>query len=243
MISITRTCGGDPYTILWNYERDCVLPAHAGVILSKTEKSSGTLCITRTCGGDPVRISIVIVTWLYYPHMRGWSYISHHQKSLVHVLPAHAGVILSACACVSPIDRITRTCGGDPIHWIIFNLENTYYPHMRGWSYHYRIFLSVGQVLPAHAGVILAIQLLMLTHQCITRTCGGDPSANRHFVSRRPYYPHMRGWSSDTTETCHLEAVLPAHAGVILMELVLLVAGACITRTCGGDPPKARRLV
>ena len=51
-----------------------VLPAHAGVILSSSALSYSSESITRTCGGDPVILKFLNNFYLYYPHMRGWSY-------------------------------------------------------------------------------------------------------------------------------------------------------------------------
>ena len=48
-----------------------VLPAHAGVILTRENSESTLLCITRTCGGDPEVASDLAEKGLYYPHMRG----------------------------------------------------------------------------------------------------------------------------------------------------------------------------
>ena len=53
-------------------------------------------------------------------------------KLSAEVLPAHAGVILDGKSYQVDIERITRTCGGDPV----LNQQNLnndgYYPHMRG---------------------------------------------------------------------------------------------------------------
>ena len=67
-------------------------------------------------------------------------------------------MILKEIADVKLEKCITRTCGGDPgrIDAKIKSIE----------------------VLPAHAGVILAYGYVCSFETCITRTCGGDP-ANR----------------------------------------------------------------
>ncbi len=49
------------------------------------------------------------------------------------------------------------------------------------------------QVLPAHAGVILAKELGPKLLKGITRTCGGDPQMKFMTVLMVMYYPHMRG--------------------------------------------------
>ena len=73
--------------------------------------------------------------YLYYPHMRGWSYGTRNSADSADVLPAHAGVI--------------------PLSTPISEVIGEYYPHMRGWSYKFHLIQVWPQVLPAHAGVIL----------------------------------------------------------------------------------------
>ena len=71
LLSITRTCGGDPgkaYRVIFD---DFVLPAHAGVILPLKLFIFSPECITRTCGGDPIKDEIENSYKKYYPHMRG----------------------------------------------------------------------------------------------------------------------------------------------------------------------------
>ena len=48
-----------------------VLPAHAGVILSRIVTFLLKTGITRTCGGDPDNVRIEYTKLEYYPHMRG----------------------------------------------------------------------------------------------------------------------------------------------------------------------------
>ena len=53
LVSITRTCGGDPQMISDNDNALEVLPAHAGVIPEIIYMLEFWARITRTCGGDP----------------------------------------------------------------------------------------------------------------------------------------------------------------------------------------------
>ena len=115
-IGISRTCGGDPlcrnstlhcgqyfpHMRGWSSglqtlpKSSAVFPAHAGVILPKPNITLLSLCISRTCGGDPRQLRNSFTFDVYFPHMRGWSYV----LSLL----------------LSTILGISRTCGGDP-HW------------------------------------------------------------------------------------------------------------------------------
>ena len=148
--------------------------------------------------------------------MRGWSYSDWCTTAPTYVLPAHAGVILDRWSLVERLRRITRTCGGDPKNCYSKLHVEPYYPHMRGWSYHFLSCAFPNIVLPAHAGVILPKSLVR--------------------VSKNSYYPHMRGWSWINTEAAKRQNVLPAHARVILASSLMSSFSWCITRTCGGDP-------
>ena len=94
MLSISRTCGGDPKKVIsilgsavyfphmrgWSQYQETkedankVFPAHAGVILSCEPVNNGIMCISRTCGGDPTKKREAVASSV--------------------VFPAHAGVIL-----------------------------------------------------------------------------------------------------------------------------------------------------
>ena len=71
LVSITRTCGGDPQMISDNDNALEVLPAHAGVIPEIIYMLEFWARITRTCGGDPKMHNRFDDTPTYYPHMRG----------------------------------------------------------------------------------------------------------------------------------------------------------------------------
>ena len=153
------------------------------------------LHITRTCGDDPVLCSFFFWDSIYYPHMRGWSWLEKIRFYPEIILPAHAGMILTIWLSTHFAENITRTCGDDPESRNDTDLSYPYYPHMRGWS----LFLLVGYpwylILPAHAGMILPLKTWRSKLLNITRTCGDDPQDKSHSRLNCSYYPHMRGWS------------------------------------------------
>ena len=152
--------------------------------------------------------------------MRGWSFFIDGGCFSNWVLPAHAGVIPGLHDNTKFEDCITRTCGGDPHRFSFLWWENEYYPHMRGWSQQLVKILMQLKVLPAHAGVILYEYSQSCYTRRITRTCGGDPGRNSLTFSMNEYYPHMRGWSQPRTNGDPWQRVLPAHAGVIQVEII-----------------------
>ena len=134
------------------------------------------LHITRTCGDDPVLCSFFFWDSIYYPHMRGWSWLEKIRFYPEIILPAHAGMILTGTK------------------FSVMNFK--YYPHMRGWSSQYGYLPILLKILPAHAGMIPfpSGRLSMISY--ITRTCGDDPAIENMTFKTAKYYPHMRGWSS-----------------------------------------------
>ena len=124
-------------------------------------------------------------------------------------------ILLSTALCMASCG-ITRTCGGDPDMPASLTVNAEYYPHMRGWS----------SIKGFFSGLSLSI----------TRTCGGDPKRSNKQCLAVKYYPHMRGWSAWWPCLSCCIIVLPAHAGVILINPWSFCWMGSITRTCGGDP-------
>ena len=157
-------------------------------------------------------------------------------EGLISILPAHAGMILTMTPFSKGMINITRTCGDDPD--IAFKYFSTlpYYPHMRGWSWHFSRFAWNGKILPAHAGMILVPDLVDTVSAYITRTCGDDPDISIRVCCNPLYYPHMRGWSWLYSVVLPFLPILPAHAGMILMSTKKSEMKLNITRTCGDDP-------
>ena len=107
---------------------------------------------------------------------------------------------------------------------------------MRGWSFRWKSRDEENSVLPAHAGVILVINSLIVFTFCTSRTCGGDPETKARQDTQAMYFPHMRGWSSYIVYCPKSKTVLPAHAGVIPKYPKILIYHRSTSRTCGGDP-------
>ena len=133
-VHITRTCGDDPERCRYacafkqyyphmrgwsssNIEqinKEKILPAHAGMILSRVRPVCVLIDITRTCGDDPVMSTSLPNPPSYYPHMRGWSFMFPDDALLGCILPAHAGMIPTTSVTFGESENITRTCGDDP---------------------------------------------------------------------------------------------------------------------------------
>ena len=93
-------------------------------------------------------------------------------------------------------------------------------------------------MLPAHAGMILSIILPSCFLIDVTRTRGDDPTQNLTETGAEECYPHTRGWSLDDSIREIKDEMLPAHAGMILIDFSREKRGTDVTRTRGDDPIK-----
>ena len=71
---------------------------------------------------------------LLYPHTRGWSFFNLSFCFFLPVIPAYAGVILTAEAIYILKRSYTRIGGGDPGYEATLKTVIKLYPHTRGWS-------------------------------------------------------------------------------------------------------------
>ena len=71
-------------------------------------------------------------------------------------------------------------------------------------------------MFPAHAGVILALDIALTAVVCVPRACGGDPKGHN--------------------KECEIISVFPAHAGVIRSLERIERFRDSVPRACGGDP-------
>ena len=75
MNCFSRTRGGDPDTVMYQFGGLSVFPAHAGVILDKPVSLQQDRCFSRTRGGDPKRALSDEINRKFFPHTRGIDYI------------------------------------------------------------------------------------------------------------------------------------------------------------------------
>ena len=110
----------------------------------------------------------------------------------------------------------SRTCGGDPELPIIAWPTLMFFPHTRGWSWWCFIICTRNTVFPAHAGVILRMQILTASSKCFSCTCRGDPEPVKPEIPSVSFFPHTREWFWIRLVPRKKGFVFPAHAEVIL---------------------------
>ena len=129
-----------------------VVPAHAGVIPTRTPRAPPRHGRPRTRGGHPGSRFGPVRSLRSSPHTRGSSLCVVRHRRLVGVVPAHAGVIPRR----SPTRRLAscrpRTRGGHPAGTSRLGRRLQSSPHTRGSSRLQSLRLPLQRVVPAHAG-------------------------------------------------------------------------------------------
>ncbi len=149
------------------------------------------------------------------PRTRGWSPALGMDGAPEGVLPAHAGMVPAAirvrrCASCAPRargDGPMRRAGGRS--WVPCS------PRTRGWSLDQLIEAHILNVLPAHAGMVPATGPWSAAGCCAPRARGDGPRQLRQTQPQLVCSPRTRGWSQADLFGVGVEAVLPAHAGMV----------------------------
>jgi len=142
----------------WNGLVGCreeeVVPARAGVILSRSLSAAITACRPRASGGHPNAIKQQMVLRKSSPRERGSSSGLRSPSTSGIVVPARAGVIRGSRCCTGRSTRRPRASGGHPPHTPRTRTAPPSSPRERGSSYVPHPVGGVGLVVPARAGVI-----------------------------------------------------------------------------------------
>jgi len=109
-------------------------------------------------------------------------------------------------------------------------------PHTRGSSRRHRDRRGLGDVVPAHAGVIPIAPPPLRSRRCRPRTRGGHPWSTLKELEKSESSPHTRGSSRLDYRRRYMSIVVPAHAGVIRVSSRRPGMASSRPRTRGGHP-------
>ncbi len=192
-----------------------VVPAHAGVVLNGPGSLTGSLCGPRARGGGPAPGSPSPPDHQWSPRTRGWSHLDDHDAPERGVVPAHAGVVPERPRPSRRARGGPRARGGGPAARPAAGPGPWWSPRTRGWSHGEQRQPQLGEVVPAHAGVVPCAPPAGPPSRSGPRARGGGPGSGllaRHLVG---WSPRTRGWSHLLAAVCQRRAVVPAHAGVV----------------------------
>ena len=150
-----------------------------------------------------------------------------------YVLPAYAGMFLDNTASVTVFMGSPRVCGD--VSWVRWMkcFDERFSPRMRGCFRSMSASLLYGKVLPAYAGMFLAVKELLGPRLSSPRVCGDVSS----FTSSRPstswFSPRMRGCFLKEALSAVTKCVLPAYAGMFLSLTVSASTFLGSPRVCG----------
>ncbi len=172
-----------------------VVPAHAGLVPARPAAPVGPGGGPRACGVGPNCMRADKERRKWSPRMRGWSPGKQPRLRLGRVVPAHAGLVPTACARTRSAGSGPRVCGVGPPANNPDYVSEGWSPRMRGWSLRSR----AGPGRPA----------------CGPRACGVGPVTESMTGGPDMWSPRMRGWSQVDVLLPQLRGVVPAHAGLV----------------------------
>ena len=91
-----------------------ICPAYAGMILQNLLCCKFLLNLSRVCGDDPVGRKFAVLSIVFVPRMRGWSYNCIGFLNVAEICPAYAGMILNFWFIYIFVIDLSRVCGDDP---------------------------------------------------------------------------------------------------------------------------------
>ncbi len=191
-----------------------VVPARAGVFPTRTPRARRSAGRPRTSGGLPFDPAERGTCHGSSPHERGSSGAIGRPNLAEAVVPARAGVFPTRRWAAERCARRPRTSGGLPNVMFDVLTGQPSSPHERGSSY---VRAPRGRrevVVPARAGVFLAIWLLTHAWRGRPRTSGGLPPTADWNAVPVVSSPHERGSSMVPRHSSAGSAVVPARAGV-----------------------------
>ncbi len=170
------------------------------------------------------------------PRTRGWSQRRQDHGRDAVVVPAHAGVVPVRTASRRGTSSGPRARGGGPHVGIVTATMSGWSPRTRGWSLPVGRVDVLGQVVPAHAGVVPPSGSSFGPRSGGPRARGGGPLLDDRLASVMWWSPRTRGWSLLGVVAQRRPEVVPAHAGVVPMNKQLKTVGPGDPRARGGGP-------
>ncbi len=193
----------------------CVVPAHAGVLPSRSPSGTSRVRRPRPRGGAPVNTTWYLLPAPSSPPTRGCSRDGSDVPGRGDVVPAHAGVLRSGTSTRRPANRRPRPRGGAPVTSALSTAPTWSSPPTRGCSPEDVDEWVIGGVVPAHAGVLRVARVAARDPHGRPRPRGGAPSSEPCAAATSRSSPPTRGCSPDARRAAQHPVVVPAHAGVL----------------------------
>ena len=153
--------------------------------------------------------------------MRGCFRNNRSSQTSKKVLPAYAGMFPPRRLAFTVASRSPRVCGDVSKIRERTRSVTRFSPRMRGCFLEQQIGPLQNIVLPAYAGMFPFRTWLKIRTVSSPRVCGDVSSNTAHVAARSAFSPRMRGCFRHLSTLFPPEAVLPAYAGMFLLELMM----------------------
>ena len=215
------------------HKYDGIIPAHAGLTSNRHRPACWIWDHPRACGAH---FSLACTRHRMVgssPRMRGSPSRGCTREQFSGIIPAHAGLTVTATRLHASMRDHPRACGAHRRRSRSRMVPSGSSPRMRGSP---RSSLtsprSVG-IIPAHAGLTLPKFLELLLSGDHPRACGAHfplLRALRYFVGSSP---RMRGSPPEHLLAPGLDGIIPAHAGLTSGRLPASASTRDHPRACG----------
>ena len=163
--------------------------------------------------------------------MRGSQTLQALRYQLRGIIPAHAGLTAEKHPSPIVLEDHPRACGAHFVIQMKLPSVRGSSPRMRGSHSLHHIFLFLGGIIPAHAGLTSCRSARCGRSRDHPRACGAHRYSKDCGGKRQGSSPRMRGSQERNQNTCNLYGIIPAHAG--------LTPDYCPTESPDWDHPRA----
>ena len=195
-----------------------IIPAHAGLTLPAAAHRDGSGDHPRACGAHQWKRSSGHRRKGSSPRMRGSPAHAAHGNNHRGIIPAHAG--LTSFIFVSPfvIWDHPRACGAHLPQVLPIQVSWGSSPRMRGSQSAKALSCMTRGIIPAHAGLTDAADPCAATTWDHPRACGAHMYILHTWDKTRGSSPRMRGSLRFYPNVASTIGIIPAHAGLTLLQ-------------------------
>ena len=218
-----------------------IIPAHAGLTLTKVARILDLRDHPRACGAHPLLTTSSTVSRGSSPRMRGSHGFCDADVRVMGIIPAHAGLTRKKKALKYGDRDHPRACGAHDDFALHCNTESGSSPRMRGSPGMPEDENEKGGIIPAHAGLTASLLGSRLPPGDHPRACGAHGKRRGGHTAGRGSSPRMRGSRSLFMVKNMQLGIIPAHAGLTLVNELIPHRYRDHPRACGAHLPGPSR--
>ena len=218
-----------------------IIPAHAGLTLIKRGDLDKMRDHPRACGAHMPFTQDILSAAGSSPRMRGSHGFCDADVRVMGIIPAHAGLTRKKKALKYGDRDHPRACGAHDDFALHCNTESGSSPRMRGSPGMPEDENEKGGIIPAHAGLTASLLGSRLPPGDHPRACGAHGKRRGGHTAGRGSSPRMRGSRSLFMVKNMQLGIIPAHAGLTLVNELIPHRYRDHPRACGAHLPGPSR--